>query len=38
MGYVGRPEDVSGTVLFLASEGSLLILPARLFSVDGGLT
>jgi 3-oxoacyl-[acyl-carrier protein] reductase len=37
MGYVGRPEDVSGTVLFLASEAASYIT-GQIISVDGGLT
>ena len=37
MGHFGRPEDVSGAVLFLASEGAYYIT-GQVVSVDGGLT
>ena len=37
MGHLGRPEDVSGTVLFLASEAASYIT-GQIISVDGGLT
>jgi len=37
MGHFGQPEDVSGTVLFLASEQASYIT-GQVISVDGGLT
>ena len=37
MGHFGQPEDVSGTVLFLASEEASYIT-GQVISVDGGLT
>ena len=37
MGHLGRPEDVSGAVLFLASEEAYYIT-GQVVSVDGGLT
>jgi 3-oxoacyl-[acyl-carrier protein] reductase len=37
MGHFGRPEDVSGTILFLASEEASYIT-GQVISVDGGLT
>jgi NAD(P)-dependent dehydrogenase (short-subunit alcohol dehydrogenase family) len=37
MGHFGRPEDVCGAVLFLASEGAYYIT-GQVLSVDGGLT
>lgn len=37
MGHFGRPEDVCGTVLFLASEAASYIT-GQVISVDGGLT
>lgn len=37
MGHLGRPEDVSGTVVFLASEAASYIT-GQVISVDGGLT
>jgi 3-oxoacyl-[acyl-carrier protein] reductase len=37
MGHLGQPEDVSGTVLFLASEEASYIT-GQVISVDGGLT
>jgi len=36
-GHFGRPEDVCGAVLFLASEGAYYIT-GQVLSVDGGLT
>ena len=37
MGHLGQPEDVSGTVVFLASEAASYIT-GQVISVDGGLT
>ena len=37
LGHLGRPEDVSGTVTFLASEAASYIT-GQVISVDGGLT
>jgi len=37
LGHFGQPEDVSGTVLFLASEEASYIT-GQVISVDGGLT
>ena len=37
MGHFGQPDDVSGTVLFLASEEASYIT-GQVISVDGGLT
>ena len=37
MGYFGQPEDVSGTVLYLASEEASYIT-GQVIRVDGGLT
>jgi 3-oxoacyl-[acyl-carrier protein] reductase len=37
MGHLGQPEDVSGTVLFLASDEASYIT-GQVISVDGGLT
>jgi 3-oxoacyl-[acyl-carrier protein] reductase len=37
MGHFGRPEDVSGTILFLASEEASYFT-GQVISVDGGLT
>ena len=37
MGHLGRPEDVCGTVVFLASEAASYIT-GQVISVDGGLT
>jgi len=36
-GFIGRPEDVSGLVVFLASEAARYITGASLF-IDGGLS
>jgi NAD(P)-dependent dehydrogenase (short-subunit alcohol dehydrogenase family) len=35
LGRVGRPEDVAGAVLFLASDDSIFVTGTELF-VDGG--
>lgn len=37
LGHFGQPEDVSGTILFLASEEASYIT-GQVISVDGGLT
>jgi len=37
LGYFGQPEDVSGTIVFLASEEASYIT-GQVISVDGGLT